>query len=304
MSLNVSTFVDYNLDIAFRFIKEDCYIISDFQHNIFPSQEKQGEMDSVFNFCSETNKYVMYLVPSFFHFYTENFATLLFMYKKDPSLEVIIVNIDFDNKKILSDVLDKNEFKMFFLFLIDNNINYKIVDAEDVNNAKINNYFFYSFNANDTRNQASLLSEFSKKYVTKKDKKNKAYIRTGRIKNEHVLEKYLETYNFDIITIDFFDNFIDQMDYYYNCKVLLSATCGGMSNASFMDEGATIVELVTTIVGYSDGMPAREEVHHIYDTLSLQRDHVYVGISNINKTAEDIIQYIKNSKVLMTALEQ
>ena len=123
MTLNPSVFVDYNFDSKFSFDKEEKYInLVDYQ-NICKSENKKGTDESVFNFCSATNKYVLCLSFSFFHFFTESFANLLLLYKKDPSLEVIIVEPMINNKKVLVELFSRNEIKMFFLFLTTNNIN-------------------------------------------------------------------------------------------------------------------------------------------------------------------------------------
>lgn len=304
MALNSSRFIDYDIDKRFSFDKEESYIVTDYEQNVYKSYEKNGSEDSIFNFCSETNKYVVCLSLSFFHFYTESFATLILLHQKDPSLEVVIVDIIFEGNNFLSDAVKRNEIKMFFLFLIDNNIKYTLVNVKNINNTKINNAFFANFNANDSRDQANLLSKMSMPYVEKQPKQNKAYIKTNRVKNENVLINYLSSLGFDIIDNKHFNSFIDQMTYYYNCKVLVAATSGGLVNSSFVDNGGLILELVTPVPHSNEEGDFWEEVHHIYDTLSLQRNHVYVGLSNVNKTAEDIIEQINNNKFLKLALEQ
>lgn len=284
--------------------------------------EYKKEVDSVnFDFCSIKKKLVIRVFPSFYHFYTEAFATLLFIYSYHKDIEVLVVDLDesfYFTEKPSVYVLEKfNAFKkardMFFLFLTDNNIKYKVLSIQDIDNSIIDNYFVCDDLWDDSRNQAILLSEMSSKYVKSSKNKTKTYIKTNRVRNESVLIEYFKTLGFDIIDHNTFNNFIDQMNYYKNTELVVSATCGGLVNVCFMNEKSTVIELVTTIPSkvpideskgfVEENLQNAEQVHHIYDTLSLQKNHTYVSISNVNKTAEDIINQIESNALLVGILE-
>lgn len=316
MSLNKSLFIDNLLKEKIIFTSDIQYLQSSYNQNVFTTELPIGVENNlnknVFNFCSNELKVIVSLSISFFHFYTEEFSTLLMIHKIYPSIEVIVIDTIFiDEKNILNSKNISSEIKMFFLFLIDNNINFKIVNIKNIKNTPINNFIVSSFFQEDSRNQANLLSDMSKKYIYPIDKKNKTYIRTGRIKNEGLLEKYLISLGFDIIAKNSFNSFIEQMNYFYNCKILISATSGGLVNSSFMKNQSLVVELITLVAKIGgeikeNGIAKVDEyeIHHIYDTLSLQKNHIYVGLSNIDKTAEDIIEQIENNQFLRVALEQ
>lgn len=310
MALNISIIKKEQNDIIFN---SNTSIIKQVYKDHIEFCEYKKEIDNVnFNFCSTNKKVVIRIFPSFYHFYTEAFATLLFVYSYHKDIEVLIVDLDetIDISKILDiHVLEKlNAFKkardMFFLFLNDNNIKYKTLDIKDINNSIIDNYFYCDTLWDDSRNQAALLSEMSSKYVKVSNNKKRAYIKTRRVKNEPALIKYFTNLGFDIIENNTFDNFIDQMNYYKNTELLVSATSAGLVNLCFMNDRSTVIELVTTIPTYSNEEIIEEQVHHIYDTLSLQKNHTYISISNIDKTAEDIIEHIKNNKLLRLILEK
>jgi hypothetical protein len=306
MSLNPSIFKNKNLDDSISFNPALAYLYSAYSQSVYVSENNMENKDGVFNFCSDSKKAVISLQSSFFHFYTESFSTLILAYKKYSDIEVIIVDPFIEGLSLLNNILDRTEVQMFFIFLIDNNISYKIVSINDINNSTINNFFICDYFSDDSRNQAEILSLMSKEYVVETENSHKAYIRSGRVINEDILETYLMQYGFDIIDRYHFDNFIDQMIYYYNCNILISATCGGLVNSSFMKSGSLVIELVTPVQAYipKDSGPLEiEEIHHIYDTLSLQKDHLYIGVSNVEKSAEDILVQFNVNKFLKEAIQ-
>lgn len=306
MSLNPSIFKNKDIDNRIFFNPSLSYLYSAYSQSVYVSANNMENKDGIFDFCSDSKKVMISLQSSFFHFYTESFATLILTYKKYPDIEVIVVDPFIEGSSLLDNIINRTEIQMFFVFLIDNNIPYKIVSINDINNSTINNFFICDYFSDDSRNQAEMLSLMSRQYVLEKNKNNKAYIRSGRIINEEVLEKYLSQFGFDIIDRHYFDNFIDQMIYYYNCSTIISATCGGLVNSSFMKSGSVVVELVTPVQSYIPEDPdplAIKEVHHIYDTLSLQKNHIYIGISNVEKTAEDIVVNFNTNKILKEAAE-
>lgn len=263
--------------------------------------------NSSLSFISETKKIVVRILPSFFHFYTEQFATLLLASSIYKDIEVVV--IDAYDAKSFGNMPDLNKaIDMFFLFLRDSNLKHTVVKIKDVDGIRINNYFLCDDMIDDSRNQAMILSDLSSPYVFNKEKQNKVYIRSNRVKNEPLLEEYLIGYGFVIIKKDSFNTFTEQMNYYYNSKLVISATCGGLVNSCFMKETSSVIELVTPVDQFFDkegniSSHHREDIHHIYNTLCFQKNMYYFAIQNYKKDAYDIISKLENNKAIKLMME-
>ena len=307
MSINLSIISKANISDCIRFSPIPSVMNTDDGYNLVFDIDSVAPTSEEYNLLSTTKKVVIRLIPAFFHFYTDEFATLLLVNSLHHDFEVVVIDavsksIEYQRKDVL------NAIDMFFLFLTDNKIKYTIIEMKDVKDIPISNYFCCSYFIDDSRNQATLLSEMSMKYVKNKEKENKVYIRSERVNDEPILEEYLKKYGFDIVERNTFNNFIDQMNYYYNSKVVISATCGGLVNISFMKQSSLVLELVTPVEGFIyDRCTEKEEIgysiHHIYNTLCFQKGISYSSISNHKKDAYEIINSFENNKAMKAILE-
>lgn len=300
MALNPSTIKD------FRYNQKDVINLNTFylenlgnQSVLFISPEQLKQTNGI-NFCSDEIKIIVPILNEFFHFYAENFAELLFYYKLYPEINVVIVSNVFN--LTLENILTKSHLRMFFHFLHDNNISYTIIDINHLSGSAIKNYIAIS-NGSDTKDQGNMLFELAQKYVKENNQKNKVYIRTDRVKNEEVLEKYLMSFGFDIFYPEKFNSFFDQMNYFYNSNIVISATSAGLVNSSFMKSESTVIELITPIRhATTENETTHYEIHNIYNIISIQRNHRYIAISNIDKDASDIIKMLEKDNALINML--
>lgn len=309
MALNPSRFIDPNINKQIVFLSETQKAVSEAGWNIDFYSHDVDEKDFSIDLRSDSKKVVVKLFPSFFHFYTEQFAALLFIHDLFKDIEVIVIDCLESEERYLEELfLQFNMARMaFFIFLDDLKIKYKVFTLKEIDRALINNHVLCdNFIITDGKNQGTYLFNLSQKYVIKQNKTNKAYVRTGRVKNEHLLETYLKQYDFDIITSQSFNNFFEQINYYYNTKVLISATAGSFVNICFMQENANIIELVTPVKQYTPESTEYNscEIHHIYDTLCFQRNIPYAAIINEDTTAEEIIDKIERTAFLKCIIKQ
>jgi hypothetical protein len=118
---------------------------------------------------------------------------------------------------------------------------------------------------------------------------------------------------YDVIKTEDFESFQDQVDFFYETKVLASITGSGLTNAVFMQPGQTLIEIVTPLV-LSTGRPGEEkdltkpyyvqELHNFYKNLAFYKDHTYFGIHNETRSFEKLKNTIDNNPKIKNFLDR
>ena len=139
-----------------------------------------------------------------------------------------------------------------------------------------------------------------------------------RLFEEEKLENFLIDYGFEIIHPEnkFENNFLSQINYFYETKTIMSLTSGGLINQIFMQPNTNIIEISTShffpkrltknSVPISEFKPVdninyagEEHLQNFYKSFSHVKDQFYCAITNEDLQADTVINKIKNNKYLM-----
>lgn len=316
---------------SFLHKEEECGIIFDRNINniIFVDKFSKHE-NNVLNLISKEPKVIISTTVSFFHMYHDCIGEFLSQYEKTPeALFLIDITHIADMDNLPSFV------KMFFQFLNDNSVNYKPINLLKFNKININNLYYRntsveSLEINDP--SPKIRKHFSKYIIDSSmpaDKKvflsrknfhgrdlstlikgRLPYENDNRIDDEQELINYFKDLGFEIVIPEDFETFVDQINYFDKVKMIVSNTGSGFTNACFMREGGTMVELTTPLISFSsigNGVTSplsqgQEEIHHFYHMMSVALGHSFISIPNKTRKAKKIIEHIENNKVVKNIL--
>jgi hypothetical protein len=129
----------------------------------------------------------------------------------------------------------------------------------------------------------------------------------NRILDEPVLEKFFLDNGVEVTHPEDFKDFVDQLNYFYETKTIISLTSSGISNALFMKPGSTVFEIVTPLIlglGINGQGPidTREDLHHLYNALVYIKDHHYISIPNHDRESKTIINKISGNPSTLAAI--
>lgn len=268
---------------------------------------------------SDNKKILVPLNIGLYNFYYHCVTLLLRANKVDPDATLIL-----DTTGVLSE-LNTTYYKFLFKLLDDLKIKYEIFHPIDGDALYINNFYVldqqqisyddidYLYNILQKYIVNKDVAPFRKIYISRKyiEERNYPNQKPGlkfnsdnRIVNEEKLEEYLSSCGFEIIRPEDFMNFVDQLNYFYEAKTIMSLTSSGMTNAIFMQPGGTMIEIITPLV-LALGNPYGEEeidaldvIHHLYQIMSYTKRHAYIGISNFDRDPETIKKTISNNEHL------
>ena len=274
-------------------------------------------------FVSDQAKVFMTMFNGPYHFFHETFAAFLYQFKKTP--EALFL---FDTKNMYD--LDDKYVDMFSRLLKKLKADFRFIKTTNLTNIIANN-FYVQTTLNDDVDPGNAVYDICKKFIITEDIKpfRKVYLsrrsmgprdysdyvdgpsfkNDNRIDNEEMLENFFLSLGFDIVVPDQkFETFEDQVKFFYETETLIHLTGGGGINATFMQPGSNVIELVTTMVVNNnireDGMKDSEEaLHHFYAAYAFNKNHNYISIQNKTREAEAIIDKIKNNKLLAAIFE-
>jgi hypothetical protein len=332
--MSSTPFKIYGKDTDFTFFEGEHHINSfeNSQEVVIRSDNiKTGylDADNVLWLVSDKKKIIISPEASFFHTFDNSIAPLIQQYELDKDVEIIIDIFKLENPEHSTNNTELNDdsFTGFFIKALRDcgikvtTINQKKYDAININNFYVNDHQFYP---GDT--YSSMFNMFSEYVIDKDsnpDKKvylsrkkvqsrefiyedtdgNKVSIHESRIDDETVLERYFLSLGYEVIYPEEFKSFIDQLNYMYKVKTLVSLSSSGLTNAIFMQPNQTVVEIVTPLtIGLEDNTPYKstliEDLHHFYSTMAFKKRHKYVALNNQDKSASSIINQIENDPQL------
>lgn len=253
-----------------------------------------------------------------YNLYYCTFSQLLQIINDDKNVIVYI------NKKGMHTEADMPHFTFILDWLDSLNIKYKFIEQNNMFYAK--NFYkivqevispemideVYKFGQNFVDNKD--VKPFRKVYVSRRHIPSRDYfwIKPGlsskkddRLIDHEVIESFLESKGFEIVIPEQkFTNFKDQINYFYETKMLVSLSSSGISNALFMQPNTTIVEFMTTYpAGHEPYDPNNSEphvmgsemIHHLYHAQAYLKNHTYIAVPNITRYSNEIIDKINNS---------
>jgi capsular polysaccharide biosynthesis protein len=275
---------------------------------------------------SNQDSVLLALDPSFYHFITESVHFVAEMYEKNPNT-LFIINCG----NLLHPNSPNVRFAKNFIDLLDKkNVNYLVVNLYHqkliVKDIKIHKHMSYN------KNFCNKIYDFLNEFIDNKDRKpyKKVYVsrkstpfkndivyhlnksdgvdemyfnHDKRIDDENKLEEYFKSIGFEIVDPINFDTLKEQINYFYDVKILVSMTGSGLTNSIFMQKEQTVVELVTSMVTRQmhDGKKniVEESIHNFFVNLSFDKEHYHYAISNVYRNCDILIDKLENIKKIL-----
>jgi hypothetical protein len=330
---------------------KNSYLDDDFNPNrsrIFELTDKNvtrgyvaAENAKVIHFLSPKQKLIKTITASYYHSIADDLAEIVYGINRYPNAELIL-----DLSDIRSALDSKTwDFVGFFLKCLDKKkIKYTLVELSKFDVVYINNFTLLSFPFHSGA-RLDMLSDFFKKHVSNpkqrpyrkvyvsrgkmpwkensKNAENFSYPNDNRIDDHSKIEKIFSDLGFEIVYPEDFNNFQEQLDFFYSVKSLASITSSGIVNAVFMPPGGNIIEIVTPLItqspvvsneylkkhnvnptDYEIDINTVQEIHMFYHNLAFFKDHTYIGIPNYSRDSDKLQAFIDNNKALKEMLEK
>jgi hypothetical protein len=283
------------------------------------------------DFVSDQPKVFVNLSFSPYHFIHDDLGEFLAQYEKTPDAKFIIDITQIAEMDPLPSFLN-----FFFRHLNAKKIDYVPINFNKVNKMNINNFYVrnpgaesYEINDPSPKIHAMALEYVKDKdvpatkkvYVSRKNFKGRElskiiqgrlpYANDNRMDDEKKVEDYFKSLGFEIAVPEDFKTFEDQINYFYEAKMVVSATSSGFINAFFMRPGSTMVEISTPLISFSrlgDGVTqpmsvGQQEIHHFYHMMSIAMGHKYISIENKDRSSEKVIDIIESDSNLKAWLK-
>lgn len=244
---------------------------------------------NTFNFISDKNKIFITLSANYYHFHNDSIACLLEQYEKTPNCVLVIDTSLLYNK-------DVNFYTFFLKALNDLKIEYVLIDCTLDTIIHANNFYIMYMPSIGLTDSSNIVFNFYKKYIN--DLSVPAYRKVyldrknnSRLQDDSLLKDYLKKNNFEIIFAENFNNFQEQINYFYTVKTLISVTGAGLTNAMFMQENSNIIELTTpfSVIHPFLNNKMTNEIHHFYNLITYFKNQQYLCIPNIDNSSQNMI---------------
>lgn len=311
-------------------------------HEIVDKNIVNGYLDakgkSSLHIINNKKKIVKVISLSFYHALLDDLAEIIYALTYYPKAEVIL---DISN---VSETLNKPHMNFFGYFLdrlAEEKIEYRLVDSSKYDLIYINDFVIANFpyhsgarldllNTFMTRKTETYREPFRKVLISRKlqgmkedieSAKNFSYPNDNRIDDHEELEKIFVDLGFEILDTEVISDFEAQMKIFKETKVVVSLTSSGLSNAIFMPDGGTLVEIVTPLItqspvvnsnyfkeigidpkDYEMDLNLVQEIHMFYHNLAFFKNHLYVGIPNYTREHEKIREFIESHPTLKDIL--
>jgi hypothetical protein len=294
---------------------------------LFSKKEKH-----VLDLVSDQPKVFISLSFSPYHFMHDELGEFLAQYEKTPEAKFIIDITQIAEMDPLPSFLS-----FFFRYLNAKKVDYLPVNLTKINKVNINKFYTRnpsaeSFEINDPGPKLHAMALESVKdkdipatkkvYISRRNFKGRElgkliqgrlpYSNDNRMDDEKKVEDYFKSLGFEIAVPEDFKNFDEQINYFYQAKMVVSSTSSGFINAFFMRPGSTMVEISTPLISFSrigDGFTqpislGQQEIHHFYHMMSISLGHKYISIENKDRSAEKVIATIESDSGLKSWLVQ
>jgi hypothetical protein len=287
------------------------------------------------NILGNKKKIVVSMVNSFYHSLLDNISEIIYALESYPKHELIIDISETENS--LERVPDQsfiyhNVFLYFLETLKIKKIKYRIVNLKKYEIIYINNFRVIGYDL-ESINKASRVYDFFKERLSNPEAKptKKIFISrsltTGRDYNaptlthsnddrmddHEKLDNLFASMGYEIVKTEELGTFQEQLDLFYETKVVASITGSGLANAAFMQPGQTLIEIITPLV-VPVGAPGHakditdpyytQELHNFYKNLAFYKDHTYFGIHNNERSFKILNETIQKDHRIKNFLDR
>lgn len=295
---------------GFDIVKEDIYYCVQ-PRSQFRTEEKNSINDVVLDFRSQNTKFYIPAYSGIFHFVTEILFSLILIYKKDPKCEFYIdvrtaykeYQTEGSFIKSMLDLFSSNGFNIIIIkpiddlntpfdILLNNTYSFNTRDAAfkypniKIFNDFIDNLITRDFNVKPYRNVY-----LSRKKVPLKIDDGNILIYDKRCNDEKLIEDFFISKGYEIVYPEDFNNYHDQIKFFYEVKTLVSITGAGLANEIYMKNGQKIIELVTPLHAGQN----YSTQHNYYKELAFLKKHVFIGFHN-DKDTNEIIEILNRNE--------
>jgi hypothetical protein len=280
-------------------------------------------------------KLVVSMVNSFYHSLLDNMSEIIYALESYPNHEIIFdisETHDSLNRQASKSFIYHNVFLYFLESLKKKKIKYRLVNLKKYDIIYINNFRVIGYSLESIR-KASLVYDFFKERVSNPKAKptRKVFISRAltvgrdydaptlshssddRMDDHKKLDELFASMGYEVIATEDLPSFQEQLDLFYETKVLASITGSGLANAAFMQPGQTLIEIITPLV-VPVGVPGRpkdltdpyytQELHNFYKNLAFYKDHTYFGIHNNSRKFEVLNDTIEKDHRIKTFLDR
>jgi hypothetical protein len=284
---------------------------------------------------SNKKKLVVSMVNSFYHTLMDNLSEIIYALESYPKHELII-DISETKKDVLENSAENFHYHNVFFYFLESlklkKIKYRLVALKDYDIIYINNFRVINYQL-DTIQKAEAVYEFFKPRLSNPSIKphRKIFIsrsltvgreydaptltcsHDNRIDDHDSLDNLFRDMGYEIVRTEELKSFQEQIDLFYEAKVLASITGSGLANAAFMAPGQTLIEIITPLVVPvgSPGQPKDitnpyyvQELHNFYKNLAFHKNHVYFGIHNEPRNFEALKKTIDSDPKIKNFLDR
>lgn len=334
----MDTTINHGKDqVVFNYIEGPVYYTFDkgapdidiFASTISANEPQAG---NYLDLTSKTKKILINMPTSVYHFFIDFVGKILKQAEKEKNLEVVVSDHTLKNARpggnIYADSLDLMRSLGIKVTIVDT----KIYDGLKVNKVYIlpnysseQNYESALYNAASLKYKFKNTEPFRKVFLSRKQMGNRLHLTVdlpvkhdNRIDDHDGIESYFKSLGYEIVVPEMFSNLEEQAKFFNETKILVSTTSSGLVNASFMQEGQTVVEIQTPLIVYMPkqlqmGVPvttpfqfsdmvAVEQLHFFYLKVAFQRRHKYIAINNVDRKVSDLKATIENDYYLKNLL--
>jgi Glycosyltransferase 61 len=304
------------------------------------AMEKSSNSSKILDLTGDHKKILATTPRSFYHFLYDFVGKLSYQLDKDRDVEIIFdksimnleANIGFP-KVYVSVLKALDELK----------IKYRLVDFDGYDCVKVNNFYTLAQFQIDVNYPKSVLNFYSS-FIKNKDAKpfRKIFIsrsksghrgimkivpwigvdNDNRIDNFEELDNYFASLGFEIVFAEQLNSFEDQINLFYEAEIIVGTSGSGLANAIFMQEGTTVVELLTPLIismpksiltnsphdntrpFNQDDYFVAEEIHHFYSKVAFHKKQKYVSIPNQDRSVSKIKDIINNDPYMKSLMNR
>jgi hypothetical protein len=298
-----------------------------------------GYLDSnskkVLNILGKKKKLVISMVNSFYHTVLDNISEVIYAMQKYSDHELIIdiseTQKDLDGIE-RKDFVYHNVFLYFLETLKIKKIKYRLVDLKKHEIIYIDNFRVIDYKLEPVQ-KADIVYDFFKFRVSNPDIKphRKVFISRSltvgrnynaptlshsnddRIDDHEKLDNLFMSMGYEVVRTETLKSFQEQLDLFYETKIVASITGSGLANAAFMAPGQTLIEIFTPLV-VPVGSPGRakdltdpfyvQELHNFYKNLAFYKNHTYFAINNNSRSFETLNETIQNDPKIKNFLDR
>ena len=281
---NLSNYAKY-FDESKYFVTSGHYSISELSMLANPTNDKSKRLI----LSSNDIKVLVHVSNNFFTFLFQEFASIALFYSKIINRNIKLY-IYLGSSKHPN--FDSSLAKFLFNYLDNINVNYEVITSAEFEEIEINKFYFLQsgFSGFTT----NVLYSKTKKLVSNKDTIPFRKVFVGRkdflqqrIDDSKEIEDFFIKQGFEVVYPEDFINFIDQINYFSECKVLAGISGSALSNLVFMKSGGVVIELSSLFEISNPETPI--EIHDFYRIASMYRGHLYFSVSNVSAKAKDLM---------------